>query len=65
MLKYLIPVLSAALIAWGAWTTVEVTTATPRAVFDKHVDDENKRIERIQNRIEDKLDKIQEHLMGD
>lgn len=75
-LKILIPVLAASLIGWGAWTTVEVTGATPRPVHDelaKEVDEHKekdndrfmevlKEIQKQRDVIEDKLDKIQEKL---
>ncbi|MFQ5769186.1 MAG: hypothetical protein ACE5HX_01520 [bacterium] len=68
--KALVITLISALLGWGAWATMTVSKATPRIVHDKHVNDfnENKRytnekFERMQMRIEDKLDNIQEHLM--
>jgi hypothetical protein len=62
--KIMIPVLVSALIGWGAWATVQVTSSTPRVVFDKHVEKAEDRFNTMQNRIEDKLDKIQEHLIN-
>lgn len=61
--KIMIPVVASALIAWGAWATVQVTGGTPRTVFDKHVEKAEEKFDTMQMRIEDKLDKIQEHLM--
>jgi hypothetical protein len=63
MYKYLIPVIATALLAWGAWATVGVTGATPREVFDRHVEDANKKYDEAQRRVEDKIDKIQEILI--
>ena len=74
--KILIPIVASALIAWGAWATIGVTSSTPRAVHDKHVDDFNAHKEKASEkfekvleiireqseRIEDKLDDIQEKL---
>jgi hypothetical protein len=62
--KIMIPVITSALIGWGAWATVQVTNGTPRAVFDKHVEKAEEKFDTIQMRIEDKLDKIQEHLIN-
>jgi hypothetical protein len=63
MWKILLPVIAASLIGWGAWNTLATTNATPREVFDAHCKEANQKFERMQNRIEDKLDKIQEKLM--
>lgn len=60
MLKFLIPVLATALLAWGAWATVSVTSMTPREIFDKHCEEANKKIEKNQQRLEDKIDRLQE-----
>lgn len=60
MWKWLIPVLATAVLGWGAWATVEVTGATPREVFDRHVERTQETMKEQQQRIEDKLDKIQE-----
>ena len=67
--KILVPIIASALIGWGAWATVQVTSQTPREVFDKHVGDADDKFWEIQksiqersDRIEDKLDKIQEKL---
>ncbi len=64
MWKILIPIIVTALLGWGAWATVQVTNATPRPVFDRHVEKAEEKFDTMQMRIEDKLDKIQEHLMG-
>lgn len=75
-IKILIPVIAASLIGWGAWTTVEVTGATPREVhdeldkeLDEHKADDNikfmevlKEIQEQREKIEEKLDRIQEKL---
>ena len=67
MIKTLWPVIVgvvlSGVVGWGAWATVNITNKTPRPVFDKHCTDAEQRFERMQNRIEDKLDKIQEQLM--
>jgi prefoldin subunit 5 len=68
--KILTPIVSTALLGWGAWATVQVTDSTARETFDRHVEEAQKardkindRIDRNQQRIVDKLDKIQEYLM--
>ena len=67
--KTAIAVGSAALISWGAWNTLATTGATPRDVHDAHCLDNKRDFQRIddkfydmQQRIEDKLDKIQTKL---
>lgn len=62
-IKILIPVLASALIGWGAWATVKTTSATPRAVFDAHVEKARDKYDAAQQRVEDKLDKIQETII--
>jgi hypothetical protein len=68
--KILIPIFVTSLIGWGAWTTVTATSATPRVVHDKHVeefmehkDNDSEKFDRIQQRVEDKLDKIQQMIL--
>jgi tryptophanyl-tRNA synthetase len=75
-LKVLIPVVSAALIAWGAWATIGVTSALPEekfetheAEFSEHKEKDNdkftevlKEIQRQRENIEEKLDEIQKSL---
>jgi hypothetical protein len=67
--KILLPVLVASMLGWGAWTTVATTSATPRSEFEKHEQDNRDKFWEVQqiiqdrsDRIEDKLDKIQEKL---
>jgi len=58
----IVGVVLSGMIGWGAWATVSITTKTPRPVFDEHCKASDQRFERMQNRIEDKLDKIQDRL---
>jgi hypothetical protein len=59
----LIPVIAASVIGWGAWATVTATGATPREVFDRHVEDAQDKYDHAQDRIEDKLDEIQKTIL--
>jgi len=68
--KVLIPIIVTSLIGWGAWATITVTSSTPRKVHDAHTKDfeahkekDAEQFNRIQQRVEDKLDRIQELLM--
>jgi hypothetical protein len=63
MWKILIPVIVASLLGWGAWATVGVTSSTPRKVFDEHVTRAQDKYDAAQQRVEDKLDKIQETII--
>jgi len=51
-------------ISWAGWTTMCISDSTPRFIFDAHVRESDKRFNAIQNRLEDKLDRIQEYLMN-
>lgn len=65
MWKYIVPVIATGLLAWGAWATVGVTSATPREVFDRHVERSDEKFERVQKTLDDKIQKIYDHLIGD
>lgn len=58
-------VMLSALIGWGAWATVLTTSATPREVFDRHEENNDYRFDRMQNTIDDKVQKIYDHLLGE
>ena len=69
-LKVLIPVVSAALLAWGAWATIGVTSALPEekfeaheAEFDEHKEKQNDKFDRVQRQLVDKLDDIQKTIL--
>lgn len=68
--KILIPIIASGMIGWGAWATIATTSATPRKVHDEHVKEFSAHKEKdadqfgkIQQRIEDKLDKLQQTIL--
>lgn len=65
MWKVLIPIITSALLAWGAWSTTAITSSTPREAFDRHVSDDNERFERMQESIDNKMQKLIDHLIKD
>lgn len=65
MWKVLIPVIASALLTWGAWNTMATMSMTPREAFDRHVSDDNERFERMQESIDNKMQKLIDHLIKD
>jgi hypothetical protein len=61
--KIVVPVIVASLIGWGAWTTVAVTGATPRPVFDEHVNRATDKYDKAQERLEDKIDDLKDTIL--
>ena len=61
----IVTVLLSGLIGWGAWATVTTTSATPRAVFDRHVDRADEKFDMMQRTIDNKVQKIYDHLLGE
>jgi hypothetical protein len=67
--KVLIPIVVSALLGWGAWNTLATTSALPETKFEIHEKDNNdkflevlKEIQKQRDKIEEKLDAIQEKL---
>jgi hypothetical protein len=58
-----LPVIAASLIGWGAWATVGVTRATPRDVFDEHVQRAQDKYEQGQEKIQRSLDDIKDTIL--
>lgn len=56
-------VLLTATIAWGAWNTMATAVAVPTSVFQEHIEDAESKRDRIQERIVDKLDEIQQTIL--
>jgi hypothetical protein len=52
-----------ALIAIGGWTANRAVNSTPREIFDKHCAENELQFNTMQNRIEDKLDKLQNTIL--
>ena len=69
LLAWLIPVLAAGLLGWGAWVTVGVSGTIPRSEYEEHVKANQdrfieilKEVQRQREAIEEKLDDIQKRL---
>ena len=56
-------VILTAIIGWGAWATVTATGATPREVFDEHVNKVDEKFDRMQQSIDTKVQKLIDHLI--
>ena len=56
-------VILAALLAWGAWNTMATANAVSTTKFDGHVQTAQEQYNKQQNRIVDKLDKIQQTIL--
>ena len=52
-----------AIIGWGAWATVTAMGATPREVFDEHVNKVDEKFDRMQQSIDTKVQKLIDHLI--
>jgi len=58
-----ISVVLASMIAWGAWNTMATAGAVSTEKFDNHVTDQENDKDRMQERIVDKLDEIQQTIL--
>jgi hypothetical protein len=65
MWRWSIGALVAICLAIGGWTANKAAVATPRDTFDKHVEKADEKFDRMQQTIDDKVQKIYDHLLGE
>jgi hypothetical protein len=65
MWRWAIGALVTVCLAIGGWTANKAATATPREVFDHHVEKADEKFDRVQKTLDDKVQKIYDHLLGE